>query len=88
MWTSLSGVRKFTKHYHIITEKAENFKYFAPFLEKITRFSLGITLWTNCGKNKLSTTGFFHKTKSGTGKTETPDGRKGLSTNLSTLWIK
>lgn len=55
MWISLSAARIFIKHHHIITEIAENFKYFIPFLQKITRFSLGITLWTNCGKRKFST---------------------------------
>ena len=68
MWISLFDARIFTKHYHIITEKAENFKYFTPFLEKITRFSLGVTLWKNCGKRRLSTPWFFHGETDGNGK--------------------
>lgn len=72
MWTSSSATRIFTGYYHIITEKAENFKYFTPFLEKITRFSLGITLWKNCGKRRLSTLRFFHGETDGNGKKKLP----------------
>ena len=88
MWTSLFVFGFSIEYCLIIAEKARNFKYFAPFLEKITRFSLGITLWTNCGEKQVVHAGFFHGKRGGRRQKEKRGRKEKISTKQSTVWKK